>query len=71
MFLAILRMGRSLMDMAIGKGREGIEWSKALRRGSLGMNVVRGARGNGIIGKNFLKLELLLGGIIHYSLIIH
>lgn len=30
-FLAILRMGKSLMDVALGKGREGIEWSKALR----------------------------------------
>lgn len=38
----------------------------------MGMNVARGAGGNGRIGKNFLKLELLLGWdnslLAYYSL---
>lgn len=47
--------------MAIGRGKEGAGWSKAFRERSMGLNVVRGVGGNGITGKYFLQLEMLLG----------
>lgn len=47
--------------MAIGKGKEGAGWSKAFRERSMRLNVVRGAGGNGITGKYFIKLEMLVG----------